>query len=267
VRIAVGKLVAGSGDELAVLDGSDLYVYEMSGAEPRLLNSFTVSIPPASVRHREDAGSLELIDLDGNGLDEICIAPPGGSRGEVWRLGGAEWAPVGFLPLPARAVAPQSMAVLVGQYLTGLPALDSTSLSWFYPLTQKEPTAVALGFSPIAVAAIPEATTRLPDLLAVNKSGALYRVPAQGPPVSIPGTWGDCIRTGITRSGAVAILTKPSLGSDELTIVDLATESVLATYPYPDGPIIDIAVGDTNRDGKSEIIVAAVHPEGVRIYY
>ena len=154
VRIAVGKLVAGSGDQLAVLDGSDLYVYDISGSEPRLLNSFTVSIPPASIRHREDTGSLELIDLDGNGLDEICIAPPGGSRGEVWRFDGNDWAPVGFLPLPARASSPEAAAVLVGQYRSDFPGIDSGSLQWFYPLTDKPPTQLTIGFSPIGVAVL-----------------------------------------------------------------------------------------------------------------
>jgi hypothetical protein len=267
VKIASGDLVPGGADELAVLDGSDLYVYDLSGAEPRLLNSLTVSIPPSPTRFREDAGSLELIDLDGNGVDEVCIAPPGGSRGEVWSYSGDTWVPLGFLPHPARTTAPGSGAVLVGQYLGDFPALDPAGLSWFYPLTQKEPVSLGIGFSPIAVASMPGATAQLPEILAINRSGILYRVSPGIEPLALPGSWGDCVRVAGDSEGAVGLLTKPSINSDVLTLVDPVDGNVLAEFPYPDGPIIDIATGDVDRDGKAEILIAAIHPEGVRIYY
>lgn len=267
VRIASGNLIAGKGDELAVLYGSDLYIYDISGTEAKLLNSFSVSIPSVSVRHREDAGSLELIDLDDNGLDEVCVAPPGGSRGEIWSYNGHDWIPLGFLPAPARAVEPQLGAVLIGQYLDNAPAFNQRSLKWYFPLSDNRTADVFTGFSPLAVAAVSRTNQDLPDIIAVNRNGVLMRVLTNGQQVMLGGQWGTSIKMAYHRNGSVVLLTRPSLLKDSLVLVDSSSGAILAEYPYPNGPIIDIAVGDINMDGRSEIMTAAINPEGVHIYY
>jgi hypothetical protein len=267
VRIESGRMVTGNQDELAVLDGSDFYVYDLSGVDPRLLSSFSVSIPLGQVRHREDSGSIELCDLDGNGMDEVLIAPPGGNRGEVWRFKSDNWDRLGFISSPAWATAPQVGGAMIGQYLSGTPALDPATLSWFFPLTTKEPIKIDLRVSPTSVASLPETSQKLPAFLVVDQKRTLYKYSTDGGLVAIQGLWGNCVRVAQTANGPVALLTSPSLTSDELTILNPSDGKVLAKYPYADGPIIDIAVGDINQDGYSEILVAAIHPEGVRIYY
>jgi hypothetical protein len=79
--------------------------------------------------------------------------------------------------------------------------------------------------------------------------------------------FGARVQARSASSGPVALLTDPTLNADKLTILDIRNRTIVATFPHPEGPIIDIAVGDIDRDGRSEIIIAAIHPEGVRIYY
>lgn len=263
----MGNIVPGAGDELAVLDGADLWIYDLSGAEARLLSSFSVSIPPGPVRHREDAGSLELIDLDGNGLAEVCLSPPGAVRGEVWRLEADMWVLLGYLPHPARAVWEPNGAVLIGQCLLNSPSLDPASVSWFYPLTGKEPDSVSLGFQPTGITALDGNAGGGPVLLATDLNGNLFRIPPSGDPVALPGEWGTCIKVAGDIGGPVALVTSPRFRSDVLYIISPVNGDIYAEFPLPSGPIIDIAIGDIDRDHRAEIVVAALEEEGVRIYY
>jgi hypothetical protein len=267
VRIAAGNLVAGVGDELVVLDGADFWVYDLSGPQARLLSSLSVSIPPGPVRHREDNGSLELGDLDGNGLADVCVAPPGASRGEVWRLEGDDWVQLGFLPHPARALAPKSGAVLVLPSLIDAPALDSSFAFWFFPLEERASFFVQLNFSPTGIASLPESDSDLPALLAVDLTGTLFRVSSTGEHTALAGKWGDCVRVASYRTGPIALVSSPWFEGDVLTLLDPVDGEVIADFPVPGGSIIDIALGDIDKDNKAEILVAALAEEGVRIYY
>jgi hypothetical protein len=155
----------------------------------------------------------------------------------------------------------------VGDYLDDAPALSQGSLQWFFPLSRKESIPCSLGFSPTSVAALPESGAGIPAVLAVDRYGTLHQVPPSGQAGTFDGKWGNCVGIARASSGPVALLTDPTLNADKLTILDIRNRTIVATFPHPEGPIIDIAVGDIDRDGRSEIIIAAIHPEGVRIYY
>jgi hypothetical protein len=124
-----------------------------------------------------------------------------------------------------------------------------------------------LGFSPTSVAAVPESGTGIPELLAVDRYGSLHLVQPGGQAATFDGKWGNCVRVASTAEGPVALLTDPGLDADKLTIMDIQNHNIFASFPHPDGPIIDMAIGDIDRDGLAEILIAAIHPEGVRIYY
>jgi hypothetical protein len=267
VRIAVGNIVPGGGDELTVLVGSDLWIYDLTGAEARLMSTLSVSIPPGPVRHREDAGSLDLLDLDDNGNMEICVSPPGGVRGELWRLDGDAWVLLGYIPYPSHAASRRNQALLVGPYLVTSPALDPGSLSWYYPLAERPSDSVPFSFSPTDIAVIPSTEHERLTLLATDLYGHLYRIPTGESMRQLPGEWGTCVRTAMGSSGPLALVTGPMITRDKLSIINPADGSVRREFDLDSGIIIDVALGDIDRDNLSEIVVAAIEPEGVRIYY
>lgn len=267
VSIACGNIVPGLADELVVLDGSNLWIYDLSWDEPRLLNSLTISIPPGPVRHRDDGGALQLVDLDGNSLAEICLAPPGGVRGEIWSLSGDEWILLGYLPYPPVAVDTHSRGVLVAPYMINSNSLDPSLVSWRYPLSERESSRLYMNFSPSDIAVIPETKAGFPSLAAINIDGVLSILPHSGGIEILDGVWGTQVEIAIHRNSPIAILTSPSIVSDKLTLLELYSGIILAEFPVPNGPVIDIALGDIDRDGKSEILVAVLEEEGVKIYY
>jgi len=254
-------------DELAVLDGSNLWVYDLSRTEPQLLNSLTVSIPPGPVRHRDDGGSIQLIDINGDSLSEFCISPPGGIRGEIWGLQGDDWVLNEYLSYPPRAVDDIQGGVLVAPYTINSFALDPGQLKWEYPMSERESSRLSLNFSPVDIAVLPETRSGAPSLAALDTEGVLRLLPNSGGVEILNGKWGDQMAVGVHRNSPIGILASPSITSDTLTLLDLYSGTVLWTFPVPGGPIIDIALGDIDRDGKSEIIVAVLEEEGVKIYY
>ena len=267
VRIASGNIYPGAGDELAVLAGSDLWIYDLSGPEARLLSTLSLTIPPGPVRHREDAGSLELIDLNDDGLMEVCVAPGGAIRGELWQLEGDEWAVLEYLPHPAHAVAASDGAVLVAPWLLTSPALNPRAMSWFYPLSERESESLTFNFSPTGIAVLPTIDRSNPVLLATDSNGSLYRIPIGEPIRQLPGEWGSCIKTGMGQNRPIALVTGPGLLSDSLKIINPIDGQIYGEFPLAAGVIIDIALGDIDRDNLAEIIVATLESEGVRIYF
>ncbi len=267
VKIASGNIVPGSADELAILDGSDLWIYDLSGTEPRLINSLTVSIPPGPVRHREDTGSLELVDPDGNGQMEICIAPPGASRGEIWKLSGDDWILLEYLPYPARAADLHTGGIIIAPWLIDSPALDPSHLQWIFPTAEREPIQINTGFPPVDIIPIPGSQSALPGLLALDNEGTLHLIPYRVQPGTLEGGWGNCMEVVMYSGDPIVLLTSPEFIDDKLTLLDLYSGSILAEFPIANGPIIDITFGDIDRDGKAEILVAVLEEEGVKIYY
>jgi hypothetical protein len=254
-------------DELAVLDGSNLWIYDLSRAEPQLLNSLTVAIPPGPVRHRDDGGSIQLIDINGDSLAEFCIAPPGGVRGEIWGLQGDDWVLYEYLSDPPRAVDDVQGGVLVAPYMVNRFALDSSQLVWEYPMSERESSSLSLNFSPVDIAVLPETRSGPPSLAALDTGGVLRLLPNSGGAETLEGIWGDRMEIAVHRNSPVGILTSPSITSDTLTLLDLYSGTIFSTFPVNGGPIIDLALGDIDSDGKSEIIVAVLEQEGVKIYY
>ncbi len=267
VRIACGNVVAGAGDELAVLDGADVWIYDLSWSEPRLLASLRVSIPPGPVRHRSDTGALELVDLDGDGLDEICLAPPGASRGEVWEFEGDRGMLLESLPYPPRASDSSLRGVVVAPWLIDTAAFDPAHIQWVYPLTENESEYLAIGFPITDLASMPGGKSRLPDLIAAGPDGSITLLPRRAEPETIAGNWGHRIAVASHRSVPVVVATSRSLLADRLTILDPYSRQVLAYFDSPGGPIIDLALGDIDHDSKAEILAAVVDEEGVRIYF
>jgi hypothetical protein len=273
--IACGDVVPGTSklrletphEELAVMDGSDLWIYDLSMAEPRLVSSLSVSIPPGPVRHRDDGGALELVDLDGDGLAEICLAPPGAARGEAWELEGDNWVLLEYLPNPPRASDSRVGAVIVGPYLVDSPALDPSLLQWVFPLSERAPEAFAPGFALTDIAILPGSGGRLPEVVAVDTDGTLRIVSPPSDVRALDGVWGSCVAVAMSRNSPLVLATAPTLSSDVLSILDPYSEDVLAEFPCPGGPIIDIALGDIDGDGRTEILVAVLEEEGMRIYY
>ncbi len=267
VCIASGNIVPGSADELAILDGSDLWVYDLAGAEPRLLSSLRVSTPPGQVHHREDTGSLELIDLNGDGQVEVCLAPPGAARGEVWQLHGDSWLLLEFLPWPARAVDPRTGGVVVAPYLSDAPALDPSAIQWVFPTTETEPASLVTGFPVLDIAPLTQTGARSQQLLAVDTGGTVHLLGGRGESQVLPGKWGNRLRVAMYAEGPVAILTSAGVTGDKISLINPLTQALLAQFPVPQGPIIDLALGDIDRDGRAEILSAVLEKEGVRIYY
>ncbi|HDS29772.1 MAG TPA: hypothetical protein ENN67_01885 [Firmicutes bacterium] len=267
VKVATGNIIPGVGDELAVLAGSDLWIYDLSGTEARLVSTLSVQIPPGQVRHREDIGSIVLIDLDDNGVMELCVSPPGGARGEVWRLDGDEWVLLGFLPHPARAVSHRNKSVLVGNYLVDSPAFNAGGLFWTYPLTDRANESATLSFPAADIAVVQSGERERTALVAVDLKGRLYHIVQNETPRQIPGEWGTCVRTAMSSSGPVALVTSPAITRDKLSIINISDGTILREFQLDSGVIIDVALGDLDRDNLSEIIIAALEPEGVRIYY
>ena len=267
VRIASGDIVPGSGDELAVLDGSDLWVYDLSGPQAKLLSSLSVSIPPSDVRHRSDSGSLELIDLDGDGQVEACIAPPGGSRGEIWNPENDEWVLLGYLPFPARTSASSIGAVLVAPYLTGIPAFDPAGLQWFFPLSENKPISFNAGFAPVSADVLPAATGEIPSVIALDIGGVMHKILPNGSSSAYDGIWGDIVRVANSANGAVIIVSSSEFIGDSVTLLDPSSGKELARYASPGGPIIDIALGDIDRDASTEILTAVLDSDGIKIYF
>jgi len=265
--IACGDVVPGPVEELAVMDGSDLWIYDLSMAEPRLVNSLSVSIPPGPVRHRDDGGALELVDLDGDGLAEVCLAPPGAARGEAWELEGDNWVLLEYLPNPPRASDSRIGAVIVGPYLVDSPALDPSLLQWVFPLSERGPEAFTPGFSLTDIATLPGSGGRLPEVVAVDTDGTLRILSPPADVRALDGKWGSCIAVAMSRNSPLVLASAPTLSTDVLSILDPYSQDVLAEFPSPAGPIIDIALGDVDGDGKTEILVAVLEQEGMRIYY
>ena len=267
VSIACGNIVPGMADELAVLDGSNLWIYDLSRAEPQLLHSLTVYIPPGPVRHRDDGGSIQLLDINGDSLAEICISPPGGIRGEIWGLQGDDWVLYEYLSDPPRAVDNIQGGVLVAPYMINRFALDPARLTWEFPMSERDSSGLTTGFFPVDIDVIPETGTGAPSLAALDINGVLRLLPKSGGTEILDGTWGDRIEIAMHRNSPIGILTSPSITSDTLTLIDLYSGTIFSRFPVPEGPIIDLALGDIDRDGKSEIIAAVLEEDGVKIYY
>ncbi|MFH1676776.1 MAG: hypothetical protein ABIC40_07090 [bacterium] len=267
VRIASGDIIPGSGDELAVLDGSDLWVYDLSGSQAKLLSSLSVSIPPADIRHRSDSGSLELIDLDGDGQVEVCIAPPGGSRGEIRTPKNDDWVLLAYLPYPARASATSIGGVLVAPFLSGVPAFDPQRIQWSFPLSENDPIPFNAGFAPVSVDMLPAATGEIPSVIALDIDGILHKILPNGTSTTFGGTWGDMVRVAESGDGPVIIVSSNDFFGDSLILLDPSSGKEFARFPSPGGPIIDIALGDIDRDANTEILVAVLDSDGIKIYF
>jgi len=267
VRITAGNIFPGAADELAILDGSDIWIYDLSRIEPRLLSSFSVSIPPGPVLHREDRGSLEPIDLDENGQMELCVSPPGGIRGEIWQFDGNTWVLHQYLQAPAREVDPRIGAVIIAPYLETVPAFDPAQLMWVFPTTESESSPVGAGWPVTDIAIVPGERTWLPPLVVTDTTGTLWYVDRRLEPRALDGRWGSCLKVAMNPDSPVVLITSVSVSDDILTLLDPYTGLVLAQFSMPDGPIIDLALGDIDHDGKSEILTAVLADEGVRIYF
>lgn len=267
VRIACGNIIPGSPDELAVLDGADLWVYDLSWAEPRLITSLTISIPPGPVRHREDAGSLEIADLNGDGIAEVCIAPPGGSRSEIYRFEDNAWVLLDFLPDLPHASDPGIAGVVVAPYLIDHPAIDQSNLRWMFPFSEIQSQNILTGIPLLDVDIIPDSRTWLPGLVAVDTRNKMHIFPARGESITITGEWGHRIASVMSRGATIVLAASTGITTDKLILLDPFAENILAEFASPSGPIIDIATGDIDSDSKSEIITAMLGAEGVRIYY
>jgi len=267
VKIACGNITPDTVEELAILNGRNLWVYDLSLAEPRLVTSLTVSIPPGTVRHREDTGSLVLVDLDGDGQDEVCLAPPGGKYGEIWRLDGDNWVQLEFLEHPPHAADAETGGVLIAPWRLTSPSLDNGLAKWVYPLSDEDDLTLRLSNTVAGTAVVPGTGGEFTELVLSDPSGRLYHQTRETGGRFLDGTWGSPVAIAMVEKNPVVIATSTSITSDVLTIFELHSGDTLALYPILAGPIIDIAVGDIDRDRKAEIIIAVLEEDGVKIYY
>jgi hypothetical protein len=120
---------------------------------------------------------------------------------------------------------------------------------------------------PVNIAVIPETRTGPPSLVVLDTEGVLRLLPYSGGSEALSGKWGNAFAVALYRNSPVGILTSRSITSDTLTLLDLYSDTVLAQFPVEGGPVIDIALGDIDRDGESEILVAVLEEDGVKIYY
>jgi len=267
VKIACGNIVPSPADELAILDGRSLWVYDLTTSEPRLLTSLNISIPPGPVRHREDAGSLVLVDLDNDGQDEVCLAPPGGEHGEVWDFSSDKWEHLEFLENPPRAADSRTGGILTAPWKLTSASLDNGLLKWVYPFSDQETTALRSSNSITDIAVVPSDASSLPDLVLSDLSGRLYYQTGESDGHFLSGTWGCPVDVAMVGKNPAVLATSTGITSDTLTIFDLKMENPLAVFPIPKGPIVDITTGDIDRDRKAEIIIAVLEEDGIKIYY
>jgi hypothetical protein len=126
---------------------------------------------------------------------------------------------------------------------------------------------LGIGFSAVDLVPVPGERTWLPGLLAIDTNGTLWDLPNRGAPHAINGNWGNCLEIAMYSGGPLALLTSGSLTDDRLTLLQPYTDTILIEFPVETGPIIDLALGDIDRDGRTEILVAVLEEEGVKIYY
>jgi len=267
VALEAGNVLAGPRDELVLLDGADLRIYDLSRAEPRLLTQLTVDIPPGPVRHRSDTGSISLIDLDRNGTTEVCLAPPGASRGEIWSFTEDQWVLVDFLTWPPHAADTDTGGILVAPWQVSRPSLEPFNTRWVYPLLDSEERITTIDISLTSMAVVPDSGGATPTVAGTTTDGRLMLFPPGGVGEAVPGTWGDRLEVAMYSDGPVGIVSSPWFTNDVLYIIDLYSGTVLAEFGVPDGVVIDVATGDIDGDSRAEIITAVLAEDGVRIYY
>ncbi|HEX9745565.1 MAG TPA: hypothetical protein VGB30_09070 [bacterium] len=267
IKIACGNIYAAGGEELAILDGSDVWVYDLSGEEARLLDTVSIDIPAGPARFREDRGSLVTVDIDGNGHHELCVAPPAGIRGEIYRLESSGWVQLGFLDNPARSEGPWEGSVIMGSIGSNTPVFNSSSFKAVQPLSEDPADEISLGAGIIDIAHYQTSDSPFKGMITLDINGTLGVVPPGGERRELPGKWGISVTGANYSNGPLALVSSADFYGDTLSIIKIDNGTELESFRISSGQIIDITTGDIDRDNLAEIVVAVIEPDGVKIYY
>lgn len=290
LALAVGDVDGDRDDELLLLTRGELLVME---AEPRPNELRTVAranlgdLPRAEVVSREPAGSLYLTDLSGDGQPELLLTTTDLRHGQVWT-----WGPGGLRVLPSTAASPlcdDTPADGTSAAFCGVPVgeIGSGQLA-FQPLLRGRPTAAEEillwhpGGSPdrLSEAALaasdgawirwvpgPGSESWRPLVATLDGRGTLriYRDhPSPLPWCTLEGTGFAVALADLDDDGAPEVATAAdgtASQADRLRIVRLRAEGQTATlWESAMAPIQALAAGDTDLDGRLELVAATWEP-------